>query len=56
MLKYNVNSEQTIQLLKNFSINAIINHSKQTGFFVSLFKKHKNSSKYGYYALDLFFK
>ena len=56
ILKYNPNQEQTIQLLKNFTINAILNYSRQKSFFAALFKKSKNSSKYGYYGLDLFFK
>lgn len=56
ILKYSINNEQTIALLKNFTINATTNHSKQKSFFSSLFRRHKNSSKHGYYGLDLFFK
>lgn len=55
-MKYPLNNEQTLRLIKNFTINAINNHSKQKSFFSSFFKKTKNSSKYGYYGLDLIFK
>jgi hypothetical protein len=56
ILKHNINQEQTIQLIKNFTINAIVNYSQQSSFLAVLFRKRKNSSKYGYYGLDLFFK
>ena len=56
ILKYNINSDQTIQLLKKFTINAIINYSHQKSFLSSLFRRNKNSGKYGYYGLDLLFK
>ena len=56
ILKCNLNSDKTISLLKNFTIKAITNYSKQKSFLSTFFKKAKNSSKYGNYALDLFFK
>ena len=56
ILKNNLNNEQTMRFIKNFTINAIANHSQQKSFLSSFFKKTKNSSKYGYYGLDLFFK
>jgi hypothetical protein len=43
-------------LLKDFTINAILNHSKQKSLIATLLRRAKNSSKYGYYGLDLFFK
>jgi len=56
ILKCNLNSDKTISLLKNFTIKAITNYSKQKSFLSTFFKKQKNSNKYGNYALDLFFK
>ena len=56
ILKNPINSEQNIQLIKQFTINAISNHSKQKSIFSTFFRKTKNSSKYGFYGLDLLFK
>jgi len=56
ILKCSINSEKTISLLKNFTIKAITNYTKQKSFLSTFFKKSKNSNKYGNYALDLFFK
>lgn len=56
IIKNSINNEQTLKLIKNFTIKAIINHSKQKSFLSTFFKRSKNSGKYGYYGLDLFFK
>lgn len=52
----NINNEQTLKFIKNFTINSIANYSQQKSFLASFFKKTKNSGKYGYFGLDLFFK
>jgi len=56
IIKNNINQENIIKFIKNFTINAIKNFSKRTSFLTSLFNRSKNSSKYGYYGLDLFYK
>lgn len=56
IMKSNINAEQTIKFIKNFTINAISNYSQQKSFFATFFRKGKCSSKYGYYGLDLFLK
>lgn len=45
-----------MKFIKNFTINAIYNYSQQKSFLSAFFKKSKNSGKYGFYGLDLFFK
>jgi hypothetical protein len=54
--KIDINNERILKFIKNFTINAIVNYSKQKSFFSSFFKKNKASSKYGYYGLELFYK
>ena len=56
IIKNNLNQEHIIKFVKNFTINAIKNFSKEKSFLSSFFKRTKNSSKYGYYGLDLFYK
>lgn len=56
IIKNNLNNEQVLKFIRNFTIKAISNFSRQKSFLSSFFKRSKNSSKYGYYGLDLFFK
>lgn len=51
-----MNNEQTLKFIKNFTIKAIQNYSRQKSFIFSFFKKTKSSGKYGYYGVDLFLK
>ena len=39
ILKCSINSEKTISFLKNFTIKAITNYSKQKSFLLTFFKK-----------------
>lgn len=53
-----INCENSIKFVRDFTIKAIqnFNINKNRGFFNALIGRKKNSSKFGYYGLDLFFK